>query len=718
MKAREKEASGVDLTTAGKVKQQYDRKVHSRRWESSQIEKKHGFRSLKLVNANMDDEEIRLTFRALNHMGVESGRITSPLSLLCTVFLLFNGKNDLYSFAAVDNEGFKAFFLLQNHIEAEMSVSAPPAKILVGISLNPDDSKELVPWAIRIVAHPNDTLVALHVLETVEHHRKKRESVAKFQTHAVHTKAYVISVMAEFATICHSKQVNLEARVGFNTSVARGLIDEAKCINAEFLVLGHSRNRISHEITRYCFEHAPEVCSVVSVGKCVVPQQNSDLNTLHIEEHCQMISKWSNKNDRMDKSSVTKTKREQMFSPRTVLDVCKGESNSTGEDSSSFGDSSITESPPLSLELKRECNFPKPPSPFKRVSSFLRSSFDFNARKRNDVLSDNEKQQPSLRCFSYKEIAKATKNFHPDNMVGRGGYSEVYRGDLDDGRAIAVKRLAKDNTDENKEKEFLLELGIIGHVNHPNTAILVGCCIENGLHLIFNLSPNGTLASALHGKEDKLLEWPDRYKIALGIARGLHYLHKCCKHRIIHRDIKASNVLLGPDYEPQISDFGLAKWLPNKWTHHAVIPIVGTFGYLAPEYFMHGIVDEKTDVFAFGVLLLEIITGRRPVENLLLWAKPLMESGSITELVDPKLEDKYDLDQMQRLVLTASYCVRRSSIWRPSMSEVLELLTYGNDSEVVESWRMTKFTDEEMEMDDYSMDFGYERPSDILLEDI
>ncbi|XP_028059097.1 probable receptor-like serine/threonine-protein kinase At5g57670 isoform X2 [Camellia sinensis] len=597
-----------------------------------------------------------------------------------------------------------------------MSVSPPPAKILVGISLNPDDSKELVAWAIRIVAHPNDTLVALHVL--VEHHRKKHESVAKFQTHAGHTKAYVISVMAEFATICHSKQVNLEARVGFSTSVARGLIEEAKCINADFLVVGHSRNRISHEITRYCFEHAPEGCSVVSVGKCVVPQQNSGLNTLHIEEHCQMISKWSNKNDRMDKSSVTKTKREKIFSPRTVLDVCKGESNSTGEDSSSFGDSSITESPPLSLELKRESNFPKPPSPFKRVSSFLRSSFDFNARKRNDVLSDNEKQQPSLRCFSYKEIAKATKNFHPDNMVGRGGYSEVYRGDLDDGRAIAVKRLAKDNTDENKEKEFLLELGIIGHVNHPNTAILVGCCIENGLHLIFNLSPNGTLASALHGKEDKLLEWPDRYKIALGIARGLHYLHKCCKHRIIHRDIKASNVLLGPDYEPQISDFGLAKWLPNKWTHHAVIPIVGTFGYLAPEYFMHGIVDEKTDVFAFGVLLLEIITGRRPVENLLLWAKPLMESGSITELVDPKLEDKYDLDQMQRLVLTASYCVRRSSIWRPSMSEVLELLTYGNDSEVVESWRMTKFTDEEMEMDDYSMDFGYVRPSDILLEDI
>ncbi|MBA0601291.1 hypothetical protein Gorai_004472, partial [Gossypium raimondii] len=149
------------------------------------------------------------------------------------------------------------------------------------------------------------------------------------------------------------------------------------------------------------------------------------------------------------------------------------------------------------------------------------------------------------------------------------------------------------------------------------------------------------------------------------------------------------------------SDFGLAKWLPNKWTHHAVIPIEGTFGYLAPEYFMHGIVDEKIDVFAFGVLLLEIITGRRPVDsskkNLLLWAKPLMESGNITELADPKLEGKYDEDQMHRSVLTACYCVRQSA--------VLELLMTGHDSDVAKSWRMPKFTSDEL--DDYSMVFGY-----------
>ncbi|GMY35438.1 putative receptor-like serine threonine-protein kinase [Fagus crenata] len=172
-------------------------------------------------------------------------------------------------------------------------------------------------------------------------------------------------------------------------------------------------------------------------------------------------------------------------------------------------------------------------------------------------------------------------------------------------------------------------------------------------------------------------------------------------------------------YSMQITDFGLAKWLPNKWTHHAVIPIEGTFGYLAPEYFMHGIVDEKTDVFSFGVLLLEIITGRRPVDsskqNLLLWAKPLMESGDLGQLADPNMEGKFDVEQLHRVVLTASYCVRQSSVWRPSMSEVLELLTNGQDSELEKSWRIPKFTSDEL--DDYSMVFGYDVPSDISLED-
>ncbi|XP_027368772.1 probable receptor-like serine/threonine-protein kinase At5g57670 [Abrus precatorius] len=571
-----------------------------------------------------------------------------------------------------------------------------PSRILIGLSLDPDDSKELLSWAITVLANPNDTIVAVHVL--VAEDKKKRVSVRRRQSQLRQAKAYVISVLGEFAQTCWSKQVNLEARVALNSTVGGGLVEEVKSISADFLLLRGSRNRAkksgsSKGISKYCFEHAPESCTMVSVGRrSKVDHQSANSNSTHCEGN-----------------------KTQNHSPRTVLDGLEGQSNSTEDDTFSTRISSTTYTPSLDSKSKHRSKRRKPQFPLSFIVSFLASPF----RRKNFSMSKNDKRQPLLKCFSYEQITNATNDFHQDNLVGRGGYSEVYKGDLSDGRTIAVKRLAKDNKDPNKEKEFLMELGVIGHVCHPNTATLVGCCIENGLYLIFNYSQNGNLATALHGKAGNSLDWPIRYKIAIGVARGLHYLHKCCKHRIIHRDIKASNVLLGPDYEPQITDFGLAKWLPNKWTHHAVIPVEGTFGYLAPEYFMHGIVDEKTDVFAFGVLLLEIVTGRRPVDsskqNLLLWAKPLMESSNIAELADPKLEGKYDEEQLYRVVLTASYCVRQTATWRPPMSEVLELLTSGQDKEVGKSWRIPKFTSDEL--DDYSMVFGYDVPSDISLED-
>ncbi|KAF9617613.1 hypothetical protein IFM89_037676 [Coptis chinensis] len=358
---------------------------------------------------------------------------------------------------------------------------------------------------------------------------------------------------------------------------------------------------------KYCFEHAPDYCSVVTVGISRQSQQHLDSECSPLEGE-QSFRKKKNQQRSPTQSSNDKP------SPRAVLDGPHG----IEEGYLSHEESSIAESPKMQLKEQGRSNIWKHLSPMRLLFPF-RSTFDGRVRDRSQSFSDKENRQPSWSCFSYEEISNATNHFHQaiafaDNIVGQGGYAVVYRGDLCDGRTIAVKRLEKDNTDENKQKEFLMEVGVLGHVCHPNTACLIGCCLENGLHLIFEFSPNGNLSSALHGKDCNMLEWPVRYKIVIGIARGLHYLHKCCKRRIIHRDIKASNVLLGPDFEPQITDFGLAKWLPKQWTHHSVIPIEGTFGYLAPEYFMHGIVDEKKDVFAFGVLLLEIITGRRPID--------------------------------------------------------------------------------------------------------
>ncbi|KAK7317679.1 hypothetical protein RJT34_02110 [Clitoria ternatea] len=286
--------------------------------------------------------------------------------------------------------------------------------------------------------------------------------------------------------------------------------------------------------------------------------------------------------------------------------------------------------------------------------------------------------KPSWRNFTYADLASATDDFNPDNMIGKGGHAEVYKGELPDGQVVAVKRLMKNEKEaEDRAGDFLSELGIIAHINHPNATRLVGFGIDQGLYFVLQFAPNGSLASLLFGSE--CLDWKKRFKVALGVAKGLQYLHHDCPRRIIHRDIKASNVLLNENDEAEISDFGLAKWLPDKWAHHVVFPIEGTFGYLAPEYFMHGIVDEKIDVFAFGVLLLELITGRRAVdsnsrESLVIWAKPLLEAKMVTEIVDPRLEDKYDPTEMKRAMETACMCVHHMSSKRPFMDQVVQLL--------------------------------------------
>ncbi|KAL9670103.1 hypothetical protein QQ045_007654 [Rhodiola kirilowii] len=286
--------------------------------------------------------------------------------------------------------------------------------------------------------------------------------------------------------------------------------------------------------------------------------------------------------------------------------------------------------------------------------------------------------KPSWRNFDSTELAAATDNFSSENLVGKGGHAQVYKGCLSDGQIVAVKKLVKNDKDEEERTgDFLSELGIIAHVDHPNAAKLLGFGVDGALHLVLEFSPQGSLATALQGPEVSL-DWKKRYNVALGVAAGLQYLHCGCHRRIIHRDIKASNILLGPDYEAQISDFGLAKWLPEKWAHHVVHPIEGTFGYLAPEYFMHGVVNEKTDVFAFGVLLLEIITGRRAIDScrqsLVMWAKPLLEADNVVGLADPRLGNDYDVVEMKRVMSAASMCIHHSSTMRPSMKKILLVL--------------------------------------------
>ncbi|CAH8271560.1 unnamed protein product [Arabidopsis lyrata] len=284
--------------------------------------------------------------------------------------------------------------------------------------------------------------------------------------------------------------------------------------------------------------------------------------------------------------------------------------------------------------------------------------------------------KPSWRNFSLQDIQTATNDYSRENLIGEGGYAEVYKGQMPDGQIVAIKKLTRGSAEE-MTMDYLSELGIIVHVDHPNIAKLIGYCVEGGMHLVLELSPNGSLASLLYEAKEKL-NWSMRYKVAMGTAEGLYYLHEGCQRRIIHKDIKASNILLTQNFEAQISDFGLAKWLPDQWTHHTVSKVEGTFGYLPPEFFMHGIVDEKTDVYAYGVLLLELITGRQALDSsqhsIVMWAKPLIKENKIKQLVDPILEDDYDVEELDRLVFIASLCIHQTSMNRPQMSQVVEIL--------------------------------------------
>ncbi|XP_010435478.1 PREDICTED: receptor-like cytosolic serine/threonine-protein kinase RBK2 isoform X1 [Camelina sativa] len=318
-------------------------------------------------------------------------------------------------------------------------------------------------------------------------------------------------------------------------------------------------------------------------------------------------------------------------------------------------------------------------SSLRRCNS-MRESFRFGSNDSHLLLHSPR------RIFTFSDLKTATNNFalgsyqisfvSTENLIGKGGYAEVYKGTLPNGQMVAIKRLMRGNSEE-IIVDFLTEMGIMAHVNHPNIAKLLGYGVEGGMHLVLELSPHGSLASMLYNSKEKM-KWSIRYKIALGIAEGLVYLHKGCHRRIIHRDIKAANILLTHDFSPQICDFGLAKWLPEHCTHHIVSKFEGTFGYLAPEYLTHGIVDEKTDVFALGVLLLELVSGRRALDyskqSLVLWAKPLMKKNKIRELIDPSLAGEYEWRQIKLVLLAAALSIQQSSIERPGMSQVVEIL--------------------------------------------
>ncbi|KAL6957504.1 non-specific serine,threonine protein kinase [Sarracenia purpurea var. burkii] len=285
------------------------------------------------------------------------------------------------------------------------------------------------------------------------------------------------------------------------------------------------------------------------------------------------------------------------------------------------------------------------------------------------------------RWFTYAELELATGGFSQANFLAEGGFGSVHRGVLPDGQAVAVKqhKLASSQGDQ----EFCAEVEVLSCAQHRNVVMLIGFCIEERRRLlVYEYICNGSLDSHLYGRHRDPLEWCARQKIAVGAARGLRYLHEECRVGcIVHRDMRPNNILITHDFEPLVGDFGLARWQPDG-DMGVETRVIGTFGYLAPEYAQSGQITEKADVYSFGVVLVELVTGRKAVDLnqpkgqqcLTEWARPLLKEYAIDKLVDPRLGNNYSEHEVCCMLHAASLCIRQDSHSRPRMSQVLRIL--------------------------------------------
>ncbi|PIN03904.1 Serine/threonine protein kinase [Handroanthus impetiginosus] len=287
-----------------------------------------------------------------------------------------------------------------------------------------------------------------------------------------------------------------------------------------------------------------------------------------------------------------------------------------------------------------------------------------------------------FRKFSYKETKKATNNF--GTVIGQGGFGIVYKAEFPDGLVAAVKRMSK--VSEQAEDDFCRELELLARLHHRHLVALRGFCVErHERFLIYEYMANGSLKDHLHAQGRTPLSWRTRIQIAIDVANALEYLHFYCDPPLCHRDIKSSNILLVENFVAKVADFGLAHASKNGSICFEPVntDIRGTPGYLDPEYMITQELTEKSDIYSYGVVLLELITGRRAIQdnkNLVEWSQIFLDSESrITDLVDPYLGDAFDFDQLQTVLAIVRWCTQREGRARPSIKQVLRLLYESSD---------------------------------------
>ncbi|XP_059452031.1 probable serine/threonine-protein kinase PBL7 [Corylus avellana] len=292
-----------------------------------------------------------------------------------------------------------------------------------------------------------------------------------------------------------------------------------------------------------------------------------------------------------------------------------------------------------------------------------------------------------LQVFAFKQLHSATSGFSKSNVVGHGGFGLVYRGVLSDGRKVAIKLM--DQAGKQGEEEFKVEVELLGRLRSPYLLALLGYCSDNNHKLlVYEFMVNGGLQEHLYPVSSTKvlslkLDWETRLRIALEAAKGLEYLHEQVSPPVIHRDFKSSNILLDKNFHAKVSDFGLAKLGSEKAGGHVSTRVLGTQGYVAPEYALTGHLTTKSDVYSYGVVLLELLTGRVPVDMkrppgegvLVSWALPrLTDRDKVVEIMDPALEGQYSMKEVIQVAAIATMCVQPEADYRPLMADVVQSL--------------------------------------------
>ncbi|GAV82606.1 Pkinase domain-containing protein/Usp domain-containing protein [Cephalotus follicularis] len=628
-------------------------------------------------------------------------------------------------------------------VEEEVDAIYRKRNVLVDIRIN-SHSRELLNWALVKVAEPGDCVVAVHVCPSSVQTSKNKHLLDGY--------------LDVYQGLCSVIKVNVTGKILTGRKVRKVLVTEAYKYDAKAVVVGISKKTAfggCASMAKYCARRLPSNTDVLAIhnGKIVFRRCNnsqppglkgdprpsfhlvSNLNfrDFHSEfgdsEVGSEISSFEVSRDSKDESRHSSLDSKD-DSKDDMLNLVSERRHLSLRYSAPFAEDILEQKPGWPLLRRASSASPKglharrmsvvqwvlglPNRSPQQSPRFLSIAEDPVESETSEIVDESTQNSSSAlgelrkgfeillktsssgcKWFSYKVLKAATSQFSSENLIGNGGCNRVYKGILADGKPVAVKIL---KSSKEAWKDFAHEVDVISSLNHKHITPLLGVCIEdNELISVYDLFSRGSLEENLHGKnkEKSALSWEVRYNVAIGIAEALNYLHNESSRPVIHRDVKSSNILFSDEFEPQLSDFGLAIWGPTNSSFFTEGNVVGTFGYLAPEYFMYGKVSDKIDVYAFGVVLLELLSGRKPIgsdapkdqESLVMWAKPLIENGDVRGLLDPNLDGNFNEDQMQRMVLAATLCITRAARLRPKIIQILKLLRGDHDIEKwVNSW--------------------------------